>query len=303
LIHLLPSLLLLCFATCEGKVGLGICYDLRFAEFAISLAKAGASILTYPSSFTVKTGLAHWEALLKARAIETQCYVVAAAQTGIHNPKRSSYGHAMVVDPWGHIIAQCSDKVGFAVAQVDQKYLVDVRKRLPVWTDRKPNAYGDIWPADIVTTFDTQSEHSFGKSKVSEGQVFLRTAHSFAFVNHRPILKGHVLVATQRSVEKFTELSPVEVADLFQTVQRVQKAIEQEHEANAATIALQDGRDAGQSVEHVHVHVLPRKQSDFGGKVDEVYTELSQHDKRDSAVRTQSEMAEEADRLRTYFST
>ena len=86
-------------STPAGQVGLGICYDLRFPEFAISMAKAGATILTYPSSFTVKTGLAHWEPLIRTRAIENQCYVVAAAQTGIQSAKRSAYGHAMIVDP------------------------------------------------------------------------------------------------------------------------------------------------------------------------------------------------------------
>lgn len=86
-------------STPAGKVGLGICYDLRFPEFAISMAKAGATILTYPSSFTVKTGLAHWEPLIRTRAIENQCYVIAAAQTGIQSAKRSAYGHAMIVDP------------------------------------------------------------------------------------------------------------------------------------------------------------------------------------------------------------
>ena len=72
------------------------CYDLRFPEFSMSLARLGAQILTFPSAFTIPTGLAHWQSLLRARAIETQCYVVAAAQTGLHNSKRSSYGHAMV---------------------------------------------------------------------------------------------------------------------------------------------------------------------------------------------------------------
>lgn len=101
-----------------GKIGLGIvsdnplsanrqcyiiptcaqCYDLRFAELSLSLTKMGAEILTFPSAFTTATGMAHWEPLLRTRAIETQCYVVAAAQTGVHNAKRSSYGHAMVRD-------------------------------------------------------------------------------------------------------------------------------------------------------------------------------------------------------------
>jgi predicted amidohydrolase len=91
------------------SIGLGICYDLRFPELAASLARRGADVLTFPSAFTVATGLAHWETLLRARAIETQCYVVAAAQTGKHNDKRSSYGHSVIVDPWGTVVAQCAE--------------------------------------------------------------------------------------------------------------------------------------------------------------------------------------------------
>ena len=83
-----------------GKVGMAICYDMRFPEMAISLVQQGAEILTYPSAFTVPTGMAHWETLLRNRAIENQCYVIAAAQIGRHHAKRSSYGNAMVVDHW-----------------------------------------------------------------------------------------------------------------------------------------------------------------------------------------------------------
>ena len=91
------------------RVGLGICYDLRFPEMAQYLARRGADVITYPSAFTVATGLAHWESLLRARAIETQCYVVAAAQTGKHNEKRSSFGHSVIIDPWGTVVAQCRE--------------------------------------------------------------------------------------------------------------------------------------------------------------------------------------------------
>lgn len=83
-----------------GKLGLSICYDVRFPELGLWNRRNGAEILSYPSAFTLNTGLAHWETLLRCRAIETQCYVVAAAQTGRHNEKRISYGHSMVVDPW-----------------------------------------------------------------------------------------------------------------------------------------------------------------------------------------------------------
>jgi predicted amidohydrolase len=93
-----------------GSVGLLTCYDLRFPEPSLRLRRLGSDILTYPSAFTVRTGAAHWEVLLRARAIETQCYVMAAAQVGSHaGTKRVSWGHAMIVDPYGSIIAQCSD--------------------------------------------------------------------------------------------------------------------------------------------------------------------------------------------------
>ncbi|KAI8053098.1 carbon-nitrogen hydrolase [Syncephalis plumigaleata] len=92
-----------------GRVGLSVCYDLRFPELSSYLRRQGAEILTYPSAFTKLTGLAHWEVLLRARAIETQTFVVASAQYGSHNAKRASYGHAMIIDPWGKVIACCEE--------------------------------------------------------------------------------------------------------------------------------------------------------------------------------------------------
>lgn len=99
------------------------CYDVRFPEPSLILRRRGAQILTYPSAFTVRTGLAHWTPLLQARAIETQSYVVAAAQSGQHpDTQRVSYGRASIVDPWGVVVAQCSDasatKASFAVADI-----------------------------------------------------------------------------------------------------------------------------------------------------------------------------------------
>ncbi|XP_069805931.1 deaminated glutathione amidase isoform X2 [Dendropsophus ebraccatus] len=125
-----------------GKVGLAVCYDLRFPEMSLALRKEGAEILTYPSAFTVTTGLAHWEVLLRARAIENQCYVVAAAQTGTHNTRRMSFGHAMVVDPWGVVIAQCTDGTGVCYAEIDLPYLQRVRREMPVQGHRRPDLYG-----------------------------------------------------------------------------------------------------------------------------------------------------------------
>uniref|UniRef100_H3AGJ1 Deaminated glutathione amidase n=1 Tax=Latimeria chalumnae TaxID=7897 RepID=H3AGJ1_LATCH len=130
--------------TPAGKVGLAVCYDLRFPEISLALVQEGAEILTYPSAFTLTTGLAHWETLLRARAIETQSYVVAAAQTGKHNDRRTSYGHAMVVDPWGSVVAQCREGTGTCYAEIDLEYLYRIRREMPVQQHRRMDLYGKI---------------------------------------------------------------------------------------------------------------------------------------------------------------
>jgi predicted amidohydrolase len=116
-----------------GKVGLAICFDLRFPELAAHLRAEGADILVYPSAFAVKTGQAHWEVLLRARAIETGCYVIASAQCGEHNGTRRSYGHSMVVDPWGRIIAQMDEKEeGLMMVEIDRELISQTRKAIPL---------------------------------------------------------------------------------------------------------------------------------------------------------------------------
>ncbi|XP_015112951.1 deaminated glutathione amidase isoform X2 [Diachasma alloeum] len=124
-----------------GRIGLSICYDMRFPELSLTLRKSGAEILTFPSAFTYQTGAAHWEVLLRARAIETQCYVVAAAQTGSHNKKRTSWGHAMIVDPWGAVVAQCPEKTGIAVAEIDLNLIETVRRNMPCENHRRTDLY------------------------------------------------------------------------------------------------------------------------------------------------------------------
>lgn len=127
------------FPTDVGKVGLAICYDLRFPEVGLRLRRLGADVLTFPSAFTTRTGAAHWELLLRSTAVQTQCYVIAAAQVGMHGPegKRQSYGHAMIVDPWGSIVAQCSDILRrdgegeFCLAEIDLDRVESVRQGFP----------------------------------------------------------------------------------------------------------------------------------------------------------------------------
>ncbi|XP_054838167.1 deaminated glutathione amidase isoform X2 [Eublepharis macularius] len=139
-------------STPAGKVGLAICYDLRFPEMSLALAQDGAEILTYPSAFTVTTGSAHWEVLLRARAIETQCYVVAAAQTGKNHERRTSYGHSMIVDPWGSVIAQCQEGTGLCYAEIDLAYLRRIRQEIPVFSHRRTDLYGQVASLKSPTT-------------------------------------------------------------------------------------------------------------------------------------------------------
>ncbi|KAL0106180.1 hypothetical protein PUN28_016120 [Cardiocondyla obscurior] len=124
-----------------GRLALSICYDMRFPELSLTLRNMGAQILTYPSAFTYQTGAAHWEVMLRARAIENQCYVIAAAQTGAHNTKRVSWGHAMIVDPWGTVITQCAEKTGIAIAEIDIALLEKVRKNMPCEEHRRTDLY------------------------------------------------------------------------------------------------------------------------------------------------------------------
>jgi len=119
------------------NVGLSICYDLRFPELYRRLVDAGAEVLTVPAAFTLNTGKEHWHVLLRARAIEAQCYVLAAAQWGAHPQGRSTYGHALVADPWGTVIAEASDRVGFVRARLERAFLAQVRARVPSLCHRR----------------------------------------------------------------------------------------------------------------------------------------------------------------------
>lgn len=115
--------------------GLAICYDLRFPELFQQLMQDGAQVIVLPAAFTMQTGKDHWEVLCRARAIETQCYVLAAAQTGAYEQQgetRFSYGHSLVCDPWGHVIAKASDGVGFVSARLVEERIADVRKQIPL---------------------------------------------------------------------------------------------------------------------------------------------------------------------------
>lgn len=122
------------------KVGCSICYDIRFAELFLQLAKGGADVIVLPSAFTLQTGKDHWEVLSRARAIETQTYFAACGQWGGHvsnGEKRFTYGHSLVCDPWGHVVARASDGEGFVTAHVDRSQLDRVRAAIPMKDHRR----------------------------------------------------------------------------------------------------------------------------------------------------------------------
>jgi nitrilase len=131
--------------TCETdglRLGLAICYDVRFPELFLALRRAGAEVVFLPSAFTLQTGKDHWETLIRARAIETQCWMAAAATWGKHldgtrNEPRFTYGHSLVCDPWGHVVAKVSDGTGWATARIDPGVTERVRRDMPVLDHRK----------------------------------------------------------------------------------------------------------------------------------------------------------------------
>ncbi|MDI1297530.1 MAG: carbon-nitrogen hydrolase family protein [bacterium] len=129
-----------------GRMGLSVCYDMRFPDLYRALTNAGATILLAPAAFTVPTGQAHWHLLLRARAIEAGCFVIATAQVGQHEDGRETYGHSLVVDPWGDILLDMGGQAGLALADIDLSRVEDVRGRVPAIANRR------IIPQDVVLT-------------------------------------------------------------------------------------------------------------------------------------------------------
>ncbi|HNC99130.1 MAG TPA: nitrilase-related carbon-nitrogen hydrolase, partial [Myxococcota bacterium] len=123
-----------------GRIGLSICYDLRFPLLYQKLVEKGAEILMVPSAFTLQTGKDHWHPLLRARAIESQCYLLAPAQEGPHDSGglRHSYGHSLILDPWGTVLAECGEGPGLCLAEIDLARLQKIRRAIPVRQHQVP---------------------------------------------------------------------------------------------------------------------------------------------------------------------
>ena len=132
----------------EGwRVGLSVCYDLRFPELYRILALDGAEVVTVPSAFTLYTGKDHWDLLLRARAVENQLYVAAANMWGTHEGGKASYGRSAIVDPWGVVLAQAADEDTVITAEIDRAHMERIRSELPALANRRPAAYR--WPAGV----------------------------------------------------------------------------------------------------------------------------------------------------------
>jgi len=123
--------------TPAGRLGLSICYDLRFPALYQALSEAGAELLAIPAAFTVPTGKAHWHVLLRARAIENACFAIAAAQSGRHEDGRATYGHSLVIDPWGEVLLDMGEGAGVGFAEIDLARVAEARTRIPVLAHRR----------------------------------------------------------------------------------------------------------------------------------------------------------------------
>ena len=132
----------------EGwRVGLSVCYDLRFPELYRILALEGAELVMVPAAFTLYTGKDHWELLLRARAVENQCYIAAANEWGVHEGGKASYGRSTIVDPWGVVLAQAADEDMVITAELDRAHMERIRRDLPSLANRRPAAYR--WPTAV----------------------------------------------------------------------------------------------------------------------------------------------------------
>ncbi|XP_016982054.1 nitrilase and fragile histidine triad fusion protein NitFhit [Drosophila rhopaloa] len=286
-------------STPAGQVGLQICYDLRFAEPAVLLRKLGAQLLTYPAAFTYATGKAHWEILLRARAIETQCFVIAAAQQGWHNQKRQSWGHSMIVSPWGKVLANCGgeQELEIGIAEVDLSTLEALYQSMPSFQHRRHDLYS-------LTAYNIRSkkpaeDRPFAHNIVDKRTIFYESEHCFAFTNLRCVVDGHVLVSTKRVTPRLCGLDCAEMADMFATVCMVQRLLEKIYKTTSATVTVQDGAQAGQTVPHVHFHVMPRRNGDFGHN-DQIYVKLDEC-AEEKPPRTIQERIEEAKVYRKFL--
>jgi deaminated glutathione amidase len=261
-----------------GKIGLQICYDIRFPEAPIWLKKRGAEIITYPSAFAMTTGEAHWEVLNRSRAIENQCFIISAAQKGKHNQKRSSFGRAMAVSPWGKVLTKCKEELEVQFTEIDLSNISKIEGNMPCFSHRRSDVYEiEVMKTANQLTPPPREPFMFEKHPIDRKTIFHETEYCVAFTNIRCVVPGHVLVCTKRNIARVEDMTVAESKDLFATACRIAKVLDNHYDAKSTTLTVQDGEFAGQTVKHVHCHVMPRKKGDFENN-DEIYVKLNEHD-------------------------
>lgn len=281
-----------------GRIGLQICYDIRFAECSLLLRKGGAQVLTYPAAFAYNTGKSHWDSLLRARAIENQCFVLAPAHVGWHNKKRRSWGHAMAVGPWGNVLADLeTNPLDVTTVELDLSTIQPIRDNIPCFKHRRD----DIYSLSVQhASTNIEEDFRFGECTIKKETVFLQTRYCYAFTNIRCVVEGHVLVATRRLVSRIQDLTLSEQTDIFTLVCLVQRMLELMYKTKSATVTVQDGQDAGQTVPHVHFHVMPRRPGDFKEN-DQVYVQLENQTENRCEERKLEERISEAQKYRDFL--
>ena len=219
-----------------GKIGMLICYDIRFPEAPIWLKKQGAQLLLYPSAFAVSTGKAHWEILNRARAIENQCFVISAAQKGKHNEKRSSFGQAVAVSPWGDVLTQCEEELEVRFVEIDLEKISKVESNMPCFQHRRDDVYSiDVIKINALPS-DKPKPFVFEKYPIDPGTIFYETDLCVAFTNIRCVVPGHVLVATKRCIPRVEDMTDAETKDFFLAATKIAKALDKYYNAKSTTI-------------------------------------------------------------------
>jgi deaminated glutathione amidase len=193
----------------------------------------------------------------------------------------------------GDIIARCTEELEVQFVEIDLEKIAKVERNMPCFSHRRSDVYSINF--NVTNEFVNDEPFVFEKYPIDKRTVFFETETCIAFTNIRCVVPGHVLVAPKRSIQKVEEMNEKEINEMFSTACKIAKILDGYYDAKSTTITVQDGPDAGQTVKHVHVHVMPRKPNDFENN-DEIYIELNKHDKDiEKPRRPISEMIEEAE--------
>lgn len=224
------------------------------------------------------------------------------AQQGKHNEKRSSYGQAIAVSPWGDVLAKCTEELEVQFVEIDLEKIAKVEKNMPCFSHRRDDVYSIAMKTANSLEPASSEPFMFEKNSVNRQTLFYETELCVAFTNIRCVVPGHVLVATKRSIPRVEMMTEEETKDLFVVACKTAKVLDKYYDAKSTTITVQDGVYAGQTVKHVHCHVMPRKPGDFEDN-DEIYLRLMEHDSPNvaDARRPLQEMIEEAQIYKKLF--